>query len=271
VFTLFVRTVAEVGLSMKKTDSDLNLVLFSLVPFLRLVKMLRHFEQFHLLLRAFEVTLEAMPALLYAQSMIVLLFGSLIYVIEPRENIPTLTTSFWFTLISMTTVGYGDYVPETALGHVCASVLVICGTLYMALPVGIVGNAFSEVWAERDKLLVMKRARDRLDQGGFAAQDIPALFAMFDTGKTGELSLPEFSNMIKSMNVVLDDERLLKLFNVIDGDGGGSIDDQEFVRCLFPKQYMEIYGRSQSVHASSDNVHHAEGMGSSSNGHGLAA
>jgi len=255
VVPLLIRIVAVAFLA-DTSDGDeedsIRITLFCFVPVLRILKLLRHFEKFHLLLRAFEVAFEALPVLVFTQAIIILFFGATLYVVEPRDNIATIDESFFFALVTMSTVGYGDTVPSTRIGQYIVCILIVCGGLYMAIPFGIVGNAFSEVWADRDRLLVMKRTRDRLIQSGYTAQDIPALFALFDLSKTGELTMYEFSKMIKKMNVVLDNERLLKLFNVLDTDGGGTIDDKEFVRTLFPKHYATMYGGKQQTLESLD-------------------
>jgi hypothetical protein len=240
---LTLRAIAELHLAYSETDvTDLWSLIFSVVPVIRILKLLRNFEKFHLLLRAFEQICEAMPVLLYAQFGLVLFFGSLIFITEPRDNIATLTESFWYVIVTMTSVGYGDIVPETSLGKTVATMIIVCGPVYMAMPLGIVGASFSEVWAERDKVLVMKRARDRLVQCGFKAEDLPALFAVFDVGKTGELTLPQFRKMIRQMHVMIDDARLLKLFSIIDLDSSGTIGDQEFVSALFPECFFQVYG-----------------------------
>jgi len=216
--------------------------MLSVVPVVRAFKLLRNFEKFHLLLRAFERAFEALPVLLYIFFMMILFFASLIYIVEPRDNIQTLPKGLWYAMVTMTTVGYGDVVPETSQGKIVACGLMVCSALYMALPLGLVGASFSEVWAERDVLLVKKRTRDRLIQSGYTAHDIPALFAVFDTNKTGELTLVQFSKMIKQMNVFIDTERLLKLFNLLDRNQGGTIDEQEFVRIIFPDYFVQVFG-----------------------------
>jgi len=120
------------------------------------------------------------------------------------------------------------------------AVLVVCGLLYMAIPIGIVGNAFSKVWEDRDRLLLVQRTRDRMIQGGYTAKDIPDLFALFDSSRLGEVALHDFRAMIFEMRIGIDDERTVQLFNTIDLDGNGRIDAKEFVRALFPEEYAWI-------------------------------
>merc|ERR1712113_112575 len=136
----------------------------------------------------------------------------------------------WLTVISMTTVGYGDVTPLKSVGRVIVAVLVISGMLYMAIPLGIIGNAFCEVWRDRDRILLTQRTSNRLVQWGFQARDIPKLFKLFDHNKDGELDLTEFSEMVREMGLGLTKSRVRELFDLFDGDGSGSIDAREFVK-----------------------------------------
>ena len=51
----------------------------------------------------------------------------------------------WWAIVTLTTVGYGDVVPITALGKVIGGLAAIMGVAMLALPVGIVATAFSDV------------------------------------------------------------------------------------------------------------------------------
>jgi len=217
-------------------------LLLCVVPVLRLFKMLRHFEKFRLLVSAFKLAFEALPVLLFTLTIHILVFSALIYLVEPRDNIPTLPWAVWLTVTSMTTLGYGDKVPTSGAGHVIISVLVISSSLYMAIPLGIVGNAFSRVWEDRDRLLLMSRTRDCLFQEGYNAHSIPELFHIFDADRDGQLSFSEFQRMIQEMRIGLSADRALQLFTTFDRDGNGGVDDGEFMRALFPKAFAEIYG-----------------------------
>merc|ERR1719235_2210655 len=56
--------------------------------------------------------------------------------------------SFWWAVVTMTTVGYGDYSPVSPLGKVIAGFTMLFGILLIALPMAIVGNKFQEVYEE---------------------------------------------------------------------------------------------------------------------------
>lgn len=46
----------------------------------------------------------------------VLLSATMIYLVEERDNIPSMPHAMWLALVTMTTVGYGDYYPTSVAG-----------------------------------------------------------------------------------------------------------------------------------------------------------
>lgn len=48
----------------------------------------------------------------------------------------------YWALITLTTVGYGDYAPESVVGHVIAGLCAVCGVIVLALPIGIIASSF---------------------------------------------------------------------------------------------------------------------------------
>lgn len=61
-------------------------------------------------------------------------------------SFPSIVAAFWWSIVTMTTVGYGDVVPRTPQGMVVGAFCMLLGILLIALPVAIVGSKFQEVY-----------------------------------------------------------------------------------------------------------------------------
>ncbi len=71
--------------------------------------------------------------------LLVVLLGTLMYVVEGQQNgFDNIPKSIYWSVVTLTTVGYGDVVPVTALGKLIASVIMIMGYGIIAVPTGIV-------------------------------------------------------------------------------------------------------------------------------------
>lgn len=220
------------------------------------MKLLRRFNKFHLVLQCFNEAVEALPVLLFTMFLIAMIWSAILFVVEPRDNLGSLPEALWLTLVTMMTVGYGDVAPETTLGKMATCGLMISSILYMAIPIGIIGNAFNRVWEHRNHLLIMNRTRARILQWGYKPQDIPKLFSVFDTRKAGELDFLEFRRMLTLMRVGLNDKFVFALFEAFDRDGGGTIDEKEFMHELFPDYFFELYGEEHEDRATRLSLYH---------------
>lgn len=223
-------------LSEEEMETLPGSALLYVVPVLRLLKTLRGFKCFNLILTSvLKVYSETWPTILVLV-FVVLLFSSLIYYTEPRDNIGSYPKAMWFVIVTMTTVGYGDVSPTTPMGYIVSGVLV-CSTMFvMALPLGIIGTAVAEIWNERHTILLRTWARERLAQWGYTAKDITSFFEAFDTDGSGELDYSEFCEMLDQMKVPMKEDKRRQLFNSFDGDRSGTIDGDEFICKLWPQE-----------------------------------
>ncbi len=70
---------------------------------------------------------------------IVTIVGAIMYLVEGPENgFRSIPQSIYWAIVTITTVGYGDIAPSTALGQIIASFLMITGYAIIAVPTGIV-------------------------------------------------------------------------------------------------------------------------------------
>lgn len=232
--------------------STQNTIISCWVPVLRLLKLVRRFETFHVLVKALEEAQEALPMLIFILLLIVLIFASLIFMVEPRDNIVNFPIALWFTIVTVGTIGYGDITPVSTGGILTSSAMIVVSALYMAIPIALVGESFSKVWKDRDRLVLVHRARTRFLNVGYKAEDIPSMFCGWDDDGDGEIDLPEFIQMMRMMEIDMPGPRLVQLFSEFDKDGSGTIDDQEFVRTLFPDAYAELYASVELANANKE-------------------
>ncbi len=79
--------------------------------------------------------------------MVVLVMGTLMYVVEgPANGFTSIPISMYWAVTTMTTVGYGDLTPHTSVGRLIASVMMLTGWGVLAVPTGIVS---AEMTAQR--------------------------------------------------------------------------------------------------------------------------
>jgi CRP-like cAMP-binding protein len=69
--------------------------------------------------------------------------------VQPAK-LGTIPEAFWWAIVTIGTIGYGDVVPVTALGKLIATCTIFAGLVLMALPVGIIATAFAEQIRRRD-------------------------------------------------------------------------------------------------------------------------
>ncbi|KAA2242363.1 cyclic nucleotide-binding domain-containing protein [Salinarimonas soli] len=66
------------------------------------------------------------------------------------DKLGTIPDAMYWAIVTLTTVGYGDVTPITALGRIIASLTAVMGIIMLALPVGIVASAFQKEIHQRD-------------------------------------------------------------------------------------------------------------------------
>lgn len=119
---------------------------------------------------------------------IMILFSSIMYLVEsegdkseawcldslqninaPECAFSTIPSTFWWAVVTITTVGYGDAIPNTAGGKVVAALTMICGIIVIALPISVLGNNFTKLMQQYpDESVIITQA----DQDGSGFVDL---------------------------------------------------------------------------------------------------
>jgi voltage-gated potassium channel len=84
---------------------------------------------------------------------VTLMAAALMHMAEGRvqpDKLGTIPDAMWWAIVTLGTIGYGDVVPVTAVGKLIGSVTIFLGLIMIALPVGIIANAFNEEIHRRD-------------------------------------------------------------------------------------------------------------------------
>ncbi|MGD0837488.1 MAG: ion transporter [Polyangia bacterium] len=125
---------------------------FRLLRVFRLAKLARYSAALGLLAKAIRMRRRELTALAIVGALTILISATLVYSAEHEAQpnaFASMPDALWWALSTLTTVGYGDIYPVTALGRVCASVIMILGIGLVALPTGLVGSAFYELTQHR--------------------------------------------------------------------------------------------------------------------------
>ena len=110
------------------------------------LKLAQNSREFARLGRVF--VLEAMPLASVAVLFLIVLFlsAAAMHVIERNtqpEAFGTVPHSLWWAVVTLTTTGYGDEVPQTALGRFLGAMVMVCGIATFGLWTGILANGFA--------------------------------------------------------------------------------------------------------------------------------
>ena len=110
-----------------------------LLRIFRVLKLAQYLNEAEYLLKAMRASTRKISVFLFAILTLVLIFGSLMYIIEGDESgFTSIGVSCYWAITTLTTVGYGDLSPQSPLGRAVASVIMIMGYGVIAVPTGIV-------------------------------------------------------------------------------------------------------------------------------------
>ena len=118
----------------------------------RLFKLGKHSQALHVLGLTIKSSLRQLSLFLFFLIIAVIIFSSAVFYAEenyPRRQIKSIPGGFWWAIVTMTTVGYGDVVPTGIFGKMVGALCVITGVLTIALPVPVVVTNFNNFYRRR--------------------------------------------------------------------------------------------------------------------------
>nr|QWK64009.1 potassium voltage-gated channel protein Shal [Scolopendra subspinipes] len=155
-----------IGLGIKDND-DVSGAFVTLRVFrvFRIFKFSRHSQGLRILGYTLKSCASELGFLVFSLAMAIIIFATVMFYAEKNVGETTFTSipaAFWYTIVTMTTLGYGDMVPDTITGKIVGGICSLSGVLVIALPVPVIVSNFSRIYHQSqraDKRKAQRKAR----------------------------------------------------------------------------------------------------------------
>lgn len=118
---------------------------FRLLRIFRILKLVQFIGEASQLREALKASRTKIAVFIYVILILSIILGTLMYLIESSEaGFTSIPRSIYWTIVTLTTVGYGDIAPQTNIGQLIATVVMILGYGIIAVPTGIVTVEFAK-------------------------------------------------------------------------------------------------------------------------------
>ena len=132
----------------------------------RIFKLAAYVSEYQAMGRALHASRRKILVFLSAVLMIVLVMGTLMYVVEgPANGFTNIPTAVYWAITTMTTVGFGDITPKTDLGRLIASSMMLLGWGTLAVPTGIVTAEMTAQRFGQPKVPTTRTCHECLSEG----------------------------------------------------------------------------------------------------------
>ena len=138
---------AFLSLIVSGTQSLLVIRALRFLRVFRVLKLVQYLGEANFLLAALKAGRAKIVVFLGTLLTLIVVVASLMYVVEGEENgFSSIPTAIYWSVVPITTVGYGDITPQTPIGKSLAAVLMILGYAIIAVPTGIVSAELTRQW-----------------------------------------------------------------------------------------------------------------------------
>lgn len=118
---------------------------FRLLRIFRILKLVKFIGEASQLRAALKASRTKIAVFIYVVLILSVIMGTIMYLVESDEaGFTSIPQSIYWTIVTLTTVGYGDIVPQTDLGQFLATIVMVLGYGIIAVPTGIVTVEFSK-------------------------------------------------------------------------------------------------------------------------------
>lgn len=131
---------AYLSLLIPGAQAFLVIRILRLLRLFRVFKMSRYVDESRFLLTSLRASRPKITVFLFTVLTIVVIVGAMMHLIEGRtnEHFNSIPRGIYWAIVTVTTVGFGDYVPKSVAGQTLASFLMVLGYGLIAVPTGIV-------------------------------------------------------------------------------------------------------------------------------------
>lgn len=136
---------------------------FIILRLLRLFRLGKHVSGLKVLYLSMKASLQELGLLLLMFLITTSLFGSVIYYAEffNASHFDSVAIGIWWAIVTLTTVGYGDYYPTTPTGYVIGAMCSVCGLLLLSMPIAIIATNFNNYYNKnKTRQKQLKRKND---------------------------------------------------------------------------------------------------------------
>lgn len=152
----------------------LDVRILRLIRIFRILKLTLYLQEYQVLVNAVSASRRKIFVFLSIVLMVVLVMGTIMYVVEGPENgFTSIPQAMYWAVVTMTTVGYGDMSPKTDIGRAIASIMMLIGWGVLAVPTGIVT---AEMTTQRLTRVTVAMGRRRCEACGSEGHEADARF-----------------------------------------------------------------------------------------------
>ncbi|KAH9523786.1 hypothetical protein Btru_040954 [Bulinus truncatus] len=136
-----------------------------IIRMFRIFHLVKHYQALKVLVYAIKASIQELLMLFIFLLIGMLIFSTMIYYAERKntteggDNFPTIPMGFWWSIITMTTVGYGDIYPTTPIGYIVGTACSVCGVLMVALTIPVISNNFTLFYRHVQSRAALPRCR----------------------------------------------------------------------------------------------------------------
>ena len=118
----------------------------------RVLKLVRYLSEANILGRSLLLSRRKIFVFFSVVIVLATIFGSLMFIVEgPQSGFTSIPKSIYWTIVTITTVGYGDIVPQTVIGQIISALVMLTGYSIIAVPTGIfTAEIAQEMQRQRD-------------------------------------------------------------------------------------------------------------------------